>query len=221
MVKSLGRKIQHRYAPSSYHTTPVRLLYRSFSRVCDSLPYMGQERSHVRRLRERHCYNQRRLAKVASTCAKAAAEGYDWVWIDSCCIQKTSSSELQEAINSMWAWYQQSTVCYVYLTDVPTKSESHGQDFETSRWWKRGWTLQELLAPTSVEFYARDWSAIGTRSSRVEQISRITTIDEMVLRDGNYHSRIAAERMSWAAHRETTRPEDMAYCLLGLFNIST
>jgi hypothetical protein len=160
-------------------------------------------------------------AKVASTCAKAAAEGYDWVWIDSCCIQKTSSSELQEAINSMWAWYQQSTVCYVYLTDVPTKSESHGQDFETSRWWKRGWTLQELLAPTSVEFYARDWSAIGTRSSRVEQISRITTIDEMVLRDGNYHSRIAAERMSWAAHRETTRPEDMAYCLLGLFNIST
>ena len=100
--------------------------------------------------------------KVRKTCDMAAAHGFDYVWIDTCCIDKTSSAELSEAINSMYRWYQDSGVCYVYLADVPPNTVDHrtgaiGLKFSESRWFTRGWTLQELLAPLNLVFSAQDW----------------------------------------------------------------
>jgi len=154
------------------------------------------------------------LAKVKGTCWQASRDEYDWVWIDSCCIDKSSSSELQEAINSMWRWYCDANICYVYLADVASGANSDdAYSFRTSRWFTRGWTLQELIAPSTVEFFAMDWSSLGTKLERIDELSRITGISKSVLRDGNVRNNNAAEKMSWAAHRQVTKAEDMAYCL--------
>ena len=86
--------------------------------------------------------------------------GYEYIWIDSCCINKDSSSELSEAINSMYRWYSISAECYTYLADVPLGENlgEEGSAFRSSRWFKRGWTPQELIniAPFSVTFLASD-----------------------------------------------------------------
>ena len=162
------------------------------------------------------------LKKVRGACQKAKMEGYDWIWIDTCCIDKSSSAELSEAINSMFRWYEQAAVCYAYLSDVksdddPAVSES---SFRNSRWFTRGWTLQELIAPQEVVFLDADWEEIGTRSELSRIISEITTIDENVLEDPANRSEFSsAQRMSWAARRKTTRTEDQAYSLLGIFNV--
>ena len=104
---------------------------------------------------------KRGFTKVQGTCALAIKDGFDWVWIDSCCIDKSSSAELQEAINSMFRWYQEAQICYAYLSDVSDEQAGCDVAFEQSLWFTRGWTLQELLAPYSVEFYAADWAPIG------------------------------------------------------------
>lgn len=145
----------------------------------------------------------------------AAAEGWNYVWVDTCCIDKTSSAELSEAINSMYRWYEEAQVCYVYMTDVSSASP---QRFQWSRWFTRGWTLQELLAPSTVVFYDKDWIEIGTRWSLRGEISRATGITyESMIRPKD--SSIAT-KMSWASNRRTTRVEDIAYCLMGLFDIN-
>jgi hypothetical protein len=139
-------------------------------------------------------------------------------WIDTCCIDKTSSAELSEAINSMYMWYQNSQVCYAYLSDVDNLApEGLGvfPSFRHSKWWSRGWTLQELLAPKFVEFYARDWTEIGTKSSMQEIVQQVARIGNI-----NATGQCVAEKMSWASHRETTRIEDEAYCLMGIFGIN-
>ena len=164
---------------------------------------------------------KRGFAKVQGTCALALKDGFDWVWIDSCCIDKSSSAELQEAINSMFRWYQEAQICYAYLSDVPDGVAGLDVAFRKSLWFTRGWTLQELLAPCSVEFYAADWTLIGSKTSRADEIASITGIDLGALKndwDGGRDKYRAAEKMSWAAHRHVTRTEDMAYCLLGLFD---
>ncbi|KAF1995521.1 HET domain-containing protein [Amniculicola lignicola CBS 123094] len=123
--------------------------------------------------------------------------------------------ELSEAINSMYRWYQDAYVCYVYLSDVDTE-----QDLDRSRWFKRGWTLQELLAPNHMVFFNREWERIDNRSNLSPTISRITGIPARVIWDtfsGNYS---VAQVISWAAGRETTREEDIAYCLLGLLGVN-
>jgi hypothetical protein len=159
--------------------------------------------------------------KIAFTCTQAIRDGLNYAWVDTCCIDKRSSSELSEAINSMFAWYRDSHSCYAYLSDVPRVK------LDDSRWFTRGWTLQELLAPKDVTFYNQEWIELGTKLEHAEWISEITGIDETALlgptdindQDIGLGSFCAAKRMSWASHRETTRAEDMAYCLLGIFDV--
>lgn len=172
-------------------------------------------------------------AKLTGCCIKAAEQGFQWVWIDTCCIDKTSSAELSEAINSMYQWYESSVICYAYLQDVVVESKaSEGAatrtpsgkhavaDFCKSRWFTRGWTLQELLAPKVVEFYTYDWEEIGTKASLASFISLATDIPTRILWGHALSTCTVAERISWASARQTTREEDMAYCLLGLFGVN-
>lgn len=157
-------------------------------------------------------------SKVTKCCELAARKGWNYVWIDTCCIDKTSSAELSEAINSMFRWYQSAKVCYAYLIDVDISKLDWKLQFCNSRWFKRGWTLQELLAPRNVEFYDCEWRKIGSKETLYYEISSATGIELLHLdihRDAS-----TAQKMSWASERETTRPEDMSYCLLGLFDIN-
>jgi hypothetical protein len=161
--------------------------------------------------------------KIKKCCEKAAVDGFTYCWIDTCCIDKTSSAELSEAINSMYKWYQNARICYAYLADFEASAESvmeNYRSFTQSRWWTRGWTLQELLAPSVVEFYSADWVEIGTKLSLHEQITEITGIDEGVLCGADPLRRNVAVRMSWASRRKTSRIEDQAYCLMGLFRVN-
>ncbi|KAH6665182.1 heterokaryon incompatibility protein-domain-containing protein [Halenospora varia] len=159
--------------------------------------------------------------KIQGACDLAYRDGYEWIWIDSCCIDKSSSAELQEAINSMWNYYSKSNICYVYLSDVPDSKDGWEQSFRQSEWFTRGWTLQELIAPTSVEFYAEDWALICTKLEKHEEIADITKIDpQVLLRTQEIDLFSAAQKLSWAAHRKVTRKEDQAYSLLGLFDIN-
>jgi hypothetical protein len=161
------------------------------------------------------------FAKIEGACKLALRDGYTWIWIDSCCIDKSSSAELQEAINSMWRYYEESNICYVYLADVPDSHAGWGRMFAGSVWWSRGWTLQELLAPVCVEFYANNWEPIGTKLERHEQIAEITLINpNALIREKAIDLFSTAERFSWAAHRNVTREEDEAYSLLGLFDVN-
>jgi len=159
--------------------------------------------------------------KVKRCCEIAAAGGFQYAWVDTCCIDKTSSSELSEAINSMYLWYKDSGVCYAYLSDVPSIDLQAVQEirgsvpFRQSRWFTRGWTLQELLAPDELVFYAQDWTKIGPRSSLESLIKEITRIPLP-----EWRGACVAQIMSWASGRETTRSEDAAYCLMGLFGVN-
>jgi hypothetical protein len=109
---------------------------------------------------------------------------------NTCYIDKTSSAELSEAINSMYHWYQESGVCYTYLADVPPNA------FSKSRWFTRGWTLQELIAPSTVIFLDQKWQEIGTKSSLQEVISEITSIPTNILLGGDLEGASIAQRMS-------------------------
>jgi hypothetical protein len=159
--------------------------------------------------------------------------GLQYVWIDTCCIDQSASSELDEAINSMFEWYRKAEVCLVYLQDVPAaEADSH---FEKSEWFRRGWTLQELLAPTIVVFLSRDWNVVGHKGSSTygrqgtplqvgpqlnSRVAAITKIPENVLQD--YHESHALsfeDKMQWMTGRRTTRGEDMWYCLLGIMSV--
>jgi len=176
--------------------------------------------------------NLKGYQKLLGCCSKSAEEGFDYTWIDTCCIDKTSSAELSEAINSMFLWYAKSKFCYSFLSDVSFQAgdniDAEGSNFAESRWFKRGWTLQELLAPENVVFFDRGWTEIGTKISLGTTISRITGIEPLALNYGvchvyGYHrcgGFSVAQKMAWAALRETTREEDEAYCLLGLFQVN-
>ncbi|PPQ76116.1 hypothetical protein CVT26_011671, partial [Gymnopilus dilepis] len=163
-------------------------------------------------------------SKIIRSCAQAALHDFKHIWIDTCCIDKTSSSELSEAINSMYMWYKEANVCYVYLSDVNSdEGVADMSSFRQSRWFTRGWTLQELIAPRYVVFFDRDWNEIGTKLSLRQEISDITGVPTELLsglREAPLHSFCIAQRMSWAANRQTTRDEDIAYCLMGIFNVN-
>jgi hypothetical protein len=164
--------------------------------------------------------------KIARTAEIALSKDYDYFWIDTCCIDKSSSAELQEAINSMYAWYQRSGLCIVHLGDAVLKSSQgassvaqfHGL-IKDSKWITRGWTLQELIAPRIVEFYDGNWLYICHKTEVLAELRMATKIPEIVLATGDLESTSIAQKMSWAAHRCTTRLEDQAYALLGLFDI--
>jgi hypothetical protein len=157
--------------------------------------------------------------KLQGCCNTARRYDFKYVWMDTCCIDKRSSAELSEAINSMYKWYAGAEVCFAYLADY---FELGFSTFQGSRWFKRGWTLQELLAPRKVVFFDATWSEIGTRNILKNTIAGITGIDVRALQ-GYWKIQdefSIAQKMSWAAMRETTRPEDLAYCLLGIFDIN-
>lgn len=161
--------------------------------------------------------------KIQQSCRQPVAQECGYIWIDTCCIDKSSSAELSEAINSMYSWYEKAKICYAYLADVPATSDPEEQKaaFTNSRWFTRGWTLQELVAPSKgMVFLSREWIEIGTKETLCEEIAARTGISVSILTGTSFRTASIAKRMSWASGRETTRPEDIAYCLMGLFDIN-
>ncbi|RYP86623.1 hypothetical protein DL769_000691 [Monosporascus sp. CRB-8-3] len=159
---------------------------------------------------------------------QALSDGLQYLWVDTCCIDKSNNTELCEAINSMFKWYQKATRCYVYLSDVSKGHCAHDDgllrsawklDFRNSRWFTRGWTLQELIAPSSVEFFSAEGHRLGDKNSLEQLLHEITRIPIGALRGRALSELTVDERMSWSQGRETKREEDRAYSLLGIFNV--
>ena len=158
---------------------------------------------------------------------QAHRQGLQYIWVDTCCIERANHAELAEAIVSMFRWYSRATNCYVFLSDVSARKRGNEESqqtwisaFRNSRWFTRGWTLQELLAPEQVDFYSRDGDWLGDKVSLEQEIQLITQIPRTALRGAPLSEFSAAERMRWASNRSTRRIEDKAYCLLGLFDVS-
>ncbi|KAM7195915.1 Heterokaryon incompatibility protein (HET) domain containing protein [Naviculisporaceae sp. PSN 640] len=215
--------------------------------------------------------HKRGAQKVLQSCKKAQELVLDYIWVDTCCIDKTSSAELSESINSMFAWYRQAAKCFAYLADIYVPNATSELSIRESRWFTRGWTLQELIAPRQVIFYNHQWLEIGRRepdatnsySKRFLDIlveatgmpsSLLCRMDAGLCALGGSYGRVNriikehdmrlyygtcqvchqadtlplflketfsnAQKMSWAARRVTTRREDQAYCLLGLFGVN-
>ncbi|KAK3630929.1 hypothetical protein LTR56_017202 [Elasticomyces elasticus] len=194
--------------------------------------------------------------KIRLTCEQARAHGLRYAWVDTCCINKQSSAELSEAINSMFLWYSGAQICFALLPDVELRKGDRGRErsrddttmkipdhametFKSSRWFTRGWTLQELIAPQELIFFDRNWALVSDKSSCLGTLCKITGIpaeaiawsEDLGLEFEHYSSRTGllrrvlghfsiAERMSWAAYRHATRLEDVAYSLFGLFDIN-
>ena len=159
---------------------------------------------------------------------QAALDGLEYCWIDTCCINKANKVELSQAINSMFRWYRNATQCYIYLSDVSSPYSSTSDefdpqlwelDFRKSKWFTRGWTLQELLAPYSVKFYSRERKQLGDKSSLRQQIHEITGIPKLALQGGLLSQFTVNQRLSWIEHRQTKLEEDKAYSLLGIFGV--
>lgn len=190
-------------------------------------PTLGEMKKSLSKMsKPRHRRHMLGYKKVVETCQRALEKGLDYVWVDTCCIDKTNSTELSIAINSMYQWYQDAAVCFAYLSDVPFVPHDEKQQensFTASRWFRRGWTLQELLGPRSILFLSKTWDEIGDRTSLSPSSGIATRIDAKFLGShGRKHLAKAsiAEKMDWAATRKTDRLEDEAYCLLGIFRIN-
>ncbi|KAI1166261.1 HET-domain-containing protein [Nemania serpens] len=170
--------------------------------------------------------------KIMNCALQARKDKFQFLWVDSCCIDKSSSQELSEAINSMFLWYRGAAKCYAYLSDVTINKNARKNppfqrvrkrgikmSIQDSRWFTRSWTLQELLAPPAVEFFSRDWKPLGNRITRIREIHTITGIPEEALHGGPLSQFSVNERLSWAKDRRAKREEDKAYSLLGIFSV--
>ncbi|GKT54371.1 vegetative incompatibility protein HET-E-1 [Colletotrichum tofieldiae] len=158
--------------------------------------------------------------KIRFCVEQAAKDDLEYCWVDTCCINKSSSAELQEAITTMFSWYRNASRCYVYLSDVTTTQNLLWEsEFRKSRWFTRGWTLQELLAPASVEFFSAHGIRLGDKKSLEAIIYKVTGIPHQALCGADMADFSVTERLSWAEHRQTQRKEDKAYSLLGIFGI--
>lgn len=162
------------------------------------------------------------FAKIEAACLMAISNGLQYVWVDTCCIDKSSSAELSEAINSMFGWYKSAVVCYAFLSDLSSSGQTEIlNDLQRCKWFTRGWTLQELIAPTNLLFLDEEWKLRGTKIDLAQEIEAITGVDRWALNDSTLLATIPlAKRMSWAAGRQTTRVEDLAYCLMGIFDVN-
>ena len=165
-------------------------------------------------------------AKLQFCGKQAEKDGLDYFWVDTCCINKANHAELSEAITSMFRWYRDAQHCYVYLSDVSVSNDSSNQPqqtwelaFRNSRWFTRGWTLQELIAPTSVKFFSREEELLGDKKMLEQQIQETTGIPITALSGSPLTQFSIKERLRWAAKRNTKRKEDQAYCLLGIFSV--
>jgi len=159
---------------------------------------------------------------------QAAKDDLEWFWIDTCCINKANKAEHLLAIKSMFRWYRNAARCYVYMSDVSsplleTDEEATPppwtSDFQKSRWFTRGWTLQELLAPSIVEFFSREQRKLGDKTSLAQQVHEITGIPHSALQGVPLSQFTVDERLLWKEHRHTKLPEDGAYSLLGIFDV--
>ncbi|KAF7914964.1 hypothetical protein EAE99_010385 [Botrytis elliptica] len=156
---------------------------------------------------------------------QAKRDGLRYFWVDTCCIDKTSSAELQKAINFMFRWYKNAEKCYVYLSDVSVKNYEQSNvfswlpSFRESRWFTRGWTLQELIAPPSVQFFCSNGTLLGDRKSLQQEIYEVTGVDISALQGKNLSEFSIEQRLSWAENRQTKYEEDRAYSLLGIFDV--
>lgn len=161
------------------------------------------------------------IAKVRAACQLARMDGYVYIWIDTCCIDKSSSAELSEAINSMFRWYADSQICYAYLSDVQAGSvDLTDRQFINSDWFSRCWTLQKLIAPETLIFLNMKFSKVGSKHDLCGKVSTHTGIPEKLL-TGQYSldNYCVAVKMSWASYRHASRTEDYAYSLLGIFGV--
>ena len=171
--------------------------------------------------------------KITQACQQALNDGLTYLWVDTCCIDKSSSAELSEAINSMFLWYQMAEVCYAYLDDVQVFLEPgvsgvllsderfSEEELARSRWFTRGWTLQELVAPNEVVFYGKGWKYMVTKSWLRELLERVTGISADVLWDSTQsEDEGIPQRMSWMARPQTTKVEDVAYSFMGIFDVN-
>ncbi|VUC22964.1 unnamed protein product [Clonostachys rosea] len=202
-------------------------------------------------------YKQMGWAKVKDYCDRAAKDGWEWAWMDTCCIDKTNPADTQEAINAMFRWYQKAGICYARLDDVDAyksideaqltdverpedgdldettgfnsilnNKQAHdaiGRSLVKSKWFTRGWTLQELLAPHYLVFLDQRWHRIGTReswSAEIKEACRIEPEHLTTFKPTDFTTCSIAMRLSWASSRETTVEEDETYSLIGLFGIS-
>ena len=191
---------------------------------CDEMADLAKmEKGERNKIRERIGYK-----KILDTCRQAQKDGYEWVWVDTCCIDKRSSAELSEAINSMYRWYANAKACYAYLHDVdgssfPTKKDDdkYPKSNGWPEWFSRGWTLQEMIAPNDVQFFNENWQHIGDKKALARNLSAITGVPSCTLTHGLDADRLCvAEIISWAANRTTTRVEDRAYSLMGLLDVN-
>ncbi|KAI0145324.1 heterokaryon incompatibility protein-domain-containing protein [Xylariaceae sp. FL1272] len=165
--------------------------------------------------------------KIRFSAEKAGRHGLQYFWIDTCCIDKSNSTELATAINSMFRWYRDAKICFAYLSDVSSSVAADAQGgvaswemaFQKSRWFTRGWTLQELLAPATVEFYSAEGTWLGDKQSLEQQIRGITGIPLLALRGADLSRFSVEERFKWAETRKTTFEEDWVYCLFGIFDV--
>ena len=162
--------------------------------------------------------------KITNACDLAHHKGYEWVWIDTCCIDKTSSAQLSEAINSRWKWYADSSICFAHIVDVTDGNADASHDFpffRLSEWFRRGWTLQELLAPTMLLFCDAKWEPFGDKDKLSNLIEAIAGIKSRLLpTQAGLSLEIINTKMTWAADRKTARIEDQAYSLRGLFGVN-
>lgn len=234
----LRRESDGEFSLTEYHgqPPPYAILSHTWGSDSDEVTFKDIEKGRGK--------NKTGYEKLRFCARQAREDGLEYFWVDTCCIDKKDSVKLSEAINSMFSWYQQSSRCYVYLTDVrrqrngaaavvglltrnkpssPRKDSGRHWEisFRASKWFTRGWTLQELLAPTSVKFFNQEGDLLDDRQGLARIIHEITGISVQALhKSGLSLSNFSIdERMSWAKGRSTKRPEDAAYSLLGLCGV--
>jgi hypothetical protein len=225
-TSSKGRDASSQYPIFHYENV---LRSSNTTKICNPLAYLGDEEVVFQDIQDLD--TARSLAgfsKIQGSCHIAREHQYEWIWIDTCCIDKSSSAELTEAINSMYSYYRKASWCIAFLEDVPPKSQidkpgKHDimNAFRNSYWFTRGWMLQELIAPIRLSFYAQDWTILGTEFEFLDDLAAITSINGSILLDsGKIQEECIARKMSWASKRNTTREEDEAYCLMGIFDVN-
>lgn len=198
---------------------PYAILSHTWDDPDDEVTYQDLVRG---RARTKFAYK-----KLQFCATQAAHDGLEFFWIDTCCIDRSNNTELSEAINSMYRWYRDAVRCYVYLADMATRAQMRMESCSKTpspaikgcRWFTRGWTLQELIAPRSVEFFCSNGYKLGDKASLEQELSEITRLPNMVLRGCSLSQYSFEERISWAQHRETTREEDKAYSLFGICGV--
>jgi hypothetical protein len=167
--------------------------------------------------------------KIRFCGGQAQQDRLQYFWVDTCCINRSDKAELSHAIQFMFRWYQNAARCYVYLSDVSTrKRKADGMlgksdwepTFRASRWFTRGWTLQELLAPSTIDFFSQEWAKLGDRTSPKLLIHKITSISLEALNGDPLSQFSVNERLRWKEDRETKREEDGAYSLQGILSVN-